>query len=481
MKKGKVTAVTEGELAFVPASAIKVTEVKKAVETGPVPPAQKPEEGGEPPPPSKPLAEESDRNAEAGAVAGADRADAEAVVRPPTAGSEAASEAGTPEGAGSSGTARRESPPEGRPSDLPEGSAAPGKDRGGGVTREKGNPWLWKGFLGRIERYSEGAGAVPEDRSSGDSLSTGGNTQVRDSSDPLTAQPPTPPQGGHPATPSPPEEDSQSTPATPDSEQQVELQVEITEPVSAVSGRVFSGAAAEAEKGLWQCATTDQSGDSRFCESCESFVSSDEGQGILEDVETIRKGIRDVGEKTKKKLKAQLGKKEGVICSPEAGHVGGILRSFNCRCNPAYTIGKRCPSSYKCGHKPFEEFFPKAFCESCAQGVPLEIMLSIMHIESSGRCKVLNTAGDEVSAGLFQINSQVHSCGNNEPKTFANKKCFLNLPPHGILKYAVKILKEKYKNNEQQASGKREVSQGSEVEGSGAGGKRRLEICRFRL
>ena len=249
--------------------------------------------------------------------------------------------------------------------------------------------------------------------------------------------------GSDPAVDSPGEGRSPLPEST--SSAQTGLRVTVAKATLAIPAKpAFKEAQDEAEKDLLECATTAHLPDSQVCTSCENFVSG-RGNSATDDAQFITDWIESIGSKTKTKLGAQLANSDKVICSPQASHVKGIIYNFNCHCNANRPAKKPCKNTdYKCdSHMPFDEFFPVALCENCASGVPLEVMLSIIHIESSGRCNVVNRDG-EVSAGLCQINADFHSCKGNKPGTPKNEKCFLELSPPRILQECLKILKEKY-------------------------------------
>ena len=96
------------------------------------------------------------------------------------------------------------------------------------------------------------------------------------------------------------------------------------------------------------------------------------------------------------------------------------------------------------GCKPmtFERFFPELYCKSCNQGIPPEIMLSVMSAESAGKCLAEGDQGNSV--GLFQINSETQSCNGNAKGSQENKKCLLNLENN--LKYGMQILSDKFQS-----------------------------------
>ena len=118
--------------------------------------------------------------------------------------------------------------------------------------------------------------------------------------------------------------------------------------------------------------------------------------------------------------------KKGVkICAPETV-LNNIVKNFNESCEPA----------------KFKEFFPAAYCKSCKLNIPPEVLFSMMSVESAGQCKARRENEREASVGLFQVNAEQHSCGNNARNTQANIKCLED--PARNLKYGLEILKGYY-------------------------------------
>ena len=119
------------------------------------------------------------------------------------------------------------------------------------------------------------------------------------------------------------------------------------------------------------------------------------------------------------------------ICSPEKS-LKIIIKNFN----------KTCPK-YK-----FERFFKTMYCESCKKGIPPEIMMAMMSIESGGRCPAQSKNNLERSAGLFQINANVHQCRDLKGRTYkkksrANLQCFKD--PINNMNKSIDILFDHYK------------------------------------
>ena len=72
----------------------------------------------------------------------------------------------------------------------------------------------------------------------------------------------------------------------------------------------------------------------------------------------------------------------------------------------------------------------KTQCEFCKKGVPPEIMMSIVSIESTGKCPAHNKSGED-SVGLCQVNSEEHKCKDLKGRIYrkgtpANQQCLKN-------------------------------------------------------
>ena len=115
----------------------------------------------------------------------------------------------------------------------------------------------------------------------------------------------------------------------------------------------------------------------------------------------------------------------GTICSPDVA-LQKIVGTFNTTCKPL----------------KFEEFYPDVYCQSCQKNIPPEVMLSMMTIESEGKCNAINEdkKKKEKSMGLFQINAKVYTC--KDDKINNNEECLLK--PSNSLKCGIEVLSEKY-------------------------------------
>ena len=156
----------------------------------------------------------------------------------------------------------------------------------------------------------------------------------------------------------------------------------------------------------------------------QSFVSS-----LTNYLKKVTKGAKDkIGKQT---LRSESNIEK--ICSPEIS-LKAVINNFN----------KTCPSPYK---NNFKDFFKKAHCKSCQKGVPVELMMSMMSIESAGRCPAVAQNQLENSAGLFQVDGRQHQCLNEKGQAYnrrtqANLRCLKN--PVNNLNKALDILVDHY-------------------------------------
>ena len=160
-----------------------------------------------------------------------------------------------------------------------------------------------------------------------------------------------------------------------------------------------------------------------FCVECKR--EGPENNSVLSSMGKNKKFVYNmkgylskVTSKSAKKVQAQTvvsGSSIKKICSPEVS-LKAIIKNFN----------RTCPAPYK---NNFEGFFKTAYCESCKKGVPPEIMMAMMSIESAGRCPAEARNERENSVGLFQMNAKFHSCRDRQGRTYkrntaANRQCF---------------------------------------------------------
>ena len=129
--------------------------------------------------------------------------------------------------------------------------------------------------------------------------------------------------------------------------------------------------------------------------------------------------LKKVTASSARKVQAQTvvsGSSVQKICAPEIS-LKEIIKNFN----------RTCPEPYK---NNFEGFFKTAYCESCKKGIPPEIMMAKISIESAGKCPAEAKNEHENSVGIAQNNARVHQCHDHrtgkthQRNTEANRECF---------------------------------------------------------
>ena len=117
-----------------------------------------------------------------------------------------------------------------------------------------------------------------------------------------------------------------------------------------------------------------------FCFECKRENGEEDSvlSSLLGDknfIASLMNYLKKVRYNTNRKVSSQTvvsGDSIQKICSPEVS-LKAIIHNFN----------KTCPQPYK---NNFKAFFKTAYCESCKKGIPPEIMMAMMSIESAGRC-----------------------------------------------------------------------------------------------
>ena len=197
-----------------------------------------------------------------------------------------------------------------------------------------------------------------------------------------------------------------------------------------------------------------------YCLTCEQ---DDEAEPIvstlIEDspnfLRNMRLLLKKVDRKTYRKLRSQVGRGVNLakICSPEKA-LEAIIQNFN----------RSCPKPYK---NNFKSFFIDTHCASCKKGIPPEIMLAMMSVESAGRCPAHLRNEREDSVGLFQINSKSHQCRDFKGKVYRrntrkNNKCLRD--PINNLNKGIDILADHYARVNPQAIDRSECKSWTEMD-----------------
>ncbi|MCY4321943.1 MAG: transglycosylase SLT domain-containing protein [Bdellovibrionaceae bacterium] len=195
----------------------------------------------------------------------------------------------------------------------------------------------------------------------------------------------------------------------------------------------------EAKPGCFVINKQDIETEAGFCAECEKASGDNNLLSFFQDrdfISAIKKYLNKVTDSSQHKISQQSLQSDKSdtqkICSPELS-LKAIIDNFN----------RTCPSPYN----NFKDFFKKTHCDSCKKGVPSEIMLAMMSIESAGRCPALNDNPNETSTGLFQVNADEHSCRDENGKTYTKKsleniQCLKN--PVNNLNKSVEILIDHY-------------------------------------
>ena len=203
---------------------------------------------------------------------------------------------------------------------------------------------------------------------------------------------------------------------------------------------VLSSTTKEVEPGCFIIDKQEVETEAGFCPEC---VRSEENNSILpslvqnqEFFASLQSYLKKVVMSSEDKIEKQTANTEletQKICSPEIS-LQAIIDNFE----------STCPSPYR---NNFESFFKRVYCQSCQKGIPVELMMGMMSIESAGRCSAVAQNTLESSAGLFQIDASQHDCRDEanilyRKNTRDNLQCLKN--PVNNLNSAVDILTKHY-------------------------------------
>ena len=188
----------------------------------------------------------------------------------------------------------------------------------------------------------------------------------------------------------------------------------------------------EIKKGCFKIKKKDVQSQASFCFSCIRDNKENKRFKQLLTEEHLMKKLtsfltevtRDATNRIRGKLPKDIKAKDEStqICSPHKS-LEKIKKNVNDTCN--YSGG-------------FEKFFKDTLCKSEKQGVPVELMMAMMSIESVGDCTV-----GKNDVGLWQINKQ-HQCKPGfKAGTVENKNCLRKT--HNNLNKSFEILKDFYK------------------------------------
>jgi len=197
----------------------------------------------------------------------------------------------------------------------------------------------------------------------------------------------------------------------------------------------------EAEPGCWKINKAEVQTEGAFCFECIRDIPENEYfQTFLQNrsfLDRLKGLLTQAQSHSRSKVNSQIkgalsGDGTDQICSPLV-NLQLIIRNFESSCPPYNQRGKG-----------FKKFFEKSLCEGCEKGIPVELMMAMMSIESAGRCTARNRRGEN-SAGLFQVDSNQHICKEGYRKgTERNSSCLADI--HNNWNKSIEILSDFYKN-----------------------------------
>ena len=191
------------------------------------------------------------------------------------------------------------------------------------------------------------------------------------------------------------------------------------------------------------------------CEDC--YQDNPQLRGVLEKTGTLQQVVNFFRSVARGGMEDRSGYSERIsgklagtkICSPDPddGALKLIISNFN--------------NNKGCKPMKFNDFFKKTYCKSCnEQSIPPEIILSMITIESAGKC---DARGDtDGSMGLLQVNSRDHKCGKGYTAgTKKNKECLMD--PDTNVKFGMNLLKKGYNAVNPKKSWKKPCSRWSQL------------------
>ena len=197
----------------------------------------------------------------------------------------------------------------------------------------------------------------------------------------------------------------------------------------------------EIEQGCFVIDKKETQTEAVFCIEC--YKNEAQNTNLLKNIKTLMNQMNQVKTATVTKVDGKLVSAHSVvdkICAPEKS-LSNIISDFEKTCEP---------------DNDFKKFFKHLYCKSCNRGVPPEIMLSMMSIESKGDCSGQRiNLPNEASSGLFQVNAineedNTHQCTDYKTgkvyKSYSNEKlqCFKN--PFNSFDSGLKVIEAKYRS-----------------------------------
>ena len=198
----------------------------------------------------------------------------------------------------------------------------------------------------------------------------------------------------------------------------------------------------EVKHGCFRVNKIDVQTEASFCIECIRDIPENEYfKSLLKKdsfLPKLKSYLSQIKTKSTGKVNSQIlgslsGDGTNQICSP-TDKLEAIIGNFEGTCPPYNQEGRG-----------FKRFFGEYLCKSCEKGVPIELMMGMMSIESGGRCTARNTDGEK-SAGLFQVDSNQHSCKRGyKKKTNRNTNCLADI--HNNWNKSTEILSDFYKGS----------------------------------
>ena len=181
--------------------------------------------------------------------------------------------------------------------------------------------------------------------------------------------------------------------------------------------------------------------EAEFCVTCDTK------EPVLSQLAGLQQGISEFLQKAsnlaQEKIKSKVTPGENIkvtredlsqVCSVD-NLFKSIIDNFNSTCKT--DRGKKVN---------FDDFFKTAYCDACKQGIPPELMFSMMSIESAGSCSAKLQNSRETSMGLIQVNSQKYGCRDSKGDWYRKKRSRACLSdPYNNFRQGTDVLLDHYK------------------------------------
>ena len=173
--------------------------------------------------------------------------------------------------------------------------------------------------------------------------------------------------------------------------------------------------------------------EAKFCITCLEEREFPESSKLLRGLQWLVSGFSDTKEEVEGDVFRETfsgGDFTQKICSPTES-LETVIEKFN----------TSCPKPYK---DNFRDFFDKAYCESCQEGVSPEIVLAMMSMNPKGMCDL----NRKKRIPPFEIDPKKHQCRDEKGKSYTKnsrkvKRCLKN--PVNHLNTGLGILTSFYK------------------------------------